>query len=843
MEGWFASRGWEVGSFQRGAWSAQLDGRDGLIHAPTGTGKTYAAWGGALLEALGAAGGLQARDRPGAPPPSASKTRHLPPPGVGGGSGGLRVLWLTPLRALAGDTVEALRAPLGDLGLRWTVEKRTGDTSGSVKARQRRCLPEALVTTPESLSILLSYEESARLFGGLRLVVVDEWHELMGTKRGVQTELGLARLRTLAPGVRTWGLSATLGNTAQAARVLVGPDAPEPVMVRGAEGKRVEIVTLLPDEIESYPWAGHLGTRLLAPVIERIESSGTTLVFANTRFQAEFWFRAIVRARPDLIGTVALHHGSLDRGLREKVEGLLRAGGSRESRLRCVVCTSSLDLGVDFAPVDQVIQIGSPKGVARLVQRAGRSGHRPGEVSTIVGVPTHAFEVVEYAAARAAVARGVVEAREPITGALDVLVQHLVTVAMGGGFDADDLEREVRTTHAYAGMTDAEWAWALDFVERGGAALANYPRYGRVAHRDGRRVVSSKQIATRHRMGIGTIVDDEAVLVRYASGKVLGSVEESFVARLREGDRFVFAGRVVVLEKLRSMEAIVRRARSASGAVPRWNGGRMSLSSRLADAVQRRLSEASAGVFDGVEMEAVRPVLEAQLELSRLPTPGVVLVEQVDTRDGRHWFVYPFAGRLAHEGLGPVLGVRIGRVAPVSVRATPTDYGIELLCEERLELDGARWRELLSPEGLVDDLVEAVRASRLARRQFREIARIAGLTSRGYPGKPTPARHLQASSEMFFDVFEQFDPGNLLLGQAQREVMEGQLEVRRLRETLEGLAGRELVIEHPGSLTPMSFPIWAESLRATTVSSESWSSRIRKMAVRLGERERRRAVV
>ena len=815
MEGWFASRGWEVGAFQREAWSAQFGGRDGLIHAPTGTGKTYAAWGGAVLEALGR----------------------------GDAGGGLRVLWLTPLRALAGDTVEALRAPLGDLELKWRVEKRTGDTSGSVKARQRERLPEALVTTPESLSILLSYEESARLFEGLRLVVVDEWHELMGTKRGVQAELGLARLRTIAPGVRTWGLSATLGNTEQAARVLVGSAAPEPVLVRGPEGKRVEIVTLLPERIESYPWSGHLGTRLLGAVIGRIESAATTLVFTNTRFQAEFWFRSIVRARPDLIGAIALHHGSLDRGLREKVEGFLRAGGERKSRLRCVVCTSSLDLGVDFAPVDQVIQIGSPKGVARLVQRAGRSGHRPGGVSTIVGVPTHAFEVVEYAAARAAVARGMVETREPIRGALDVLVQHLVTTAMGGGFDPGALEREVRTTHAYAHLTDAEWRWALDFVGRGGPALVNYPRYGRVAERGGKRVVSSREIAARHRMGIGTIVSDEAVLVRYASGKVLGSIEESFVTRLREGERFVFAGRVVVLEQLRSMEAIVRRATSASGAVPRWNGGRMSLSSRLADAVQDRLAEAAHGVFEGAEMEAVRPVLEAQLAASRLPTPDVVLVEQVDTRDGRHWFVYPFAGRLAHEGLGPVLGVRIGRVAPVSVRATPTDYGIELLCEDRLELDEARWRGLLSPEGLVDDLVEAVRASKLARRQFREIARIAGLTSRGFPGKPTPARHLQASSEMFFDVFEQFDPGNLLLGQAQREVMEGQLEVRRLRETLEGLAERELVIERPGGLTPMSFPIWAESLRATTVSSESWSVRIRKMAVQLEKGERRRAVV
>ena len=392
VEAWFSSRGWKPFDFQRECWEAQLAGRSGLVHAPTGLGKTYAAWMGTLMDAARA-------HNPDAP--------------------GLRALWITPLRALANDTADALRAPLEPLGLNWRVDQRTGDTSTSKKTAQRKSPPQVLVTTPESLTILISYPDHAKLFSMLRTVIVDEWHELLSTKRGVQTELALARLRAIQPELRTWGLSATLSNLEQAADALVGVRTPPttgastspdhiqtssaPCIIRGLTNKSIQVQTLLPDDIERYPWAGHIGLELLSQVIDQIEHAGTTLLFTNTRAQTEIWFSAILRKRPDLLGHVAVHHGSLDRAIREEVEDRLRAGRASTTTLRCVVCTSSLDLGVDFAPVDQVIQIGSPKGVARLLQRAGRSGHQPGATSRIVCVPSHAFELIEFAAARAAI--------------------------------------------------------------------------------------------------------------------------------------------------------------------------------------------------------------------------------------------------------------------------------------------------------------------------------------------------------------------------------------------------------------------------------------------------------
>jgi len=804
VESWFEGRGWSPAPFQRACWRAYLDGRSGLLHAPTGIGKTLGAFLGPVIEHLEQ--GTPADGKAEAP----------------------TVLWVTPLRALASDTAASLRAPLEGLDLAWTVEMRTGDTSSSVKARQRTRPPSVLVTTPESLTILLSYDDGARALRTVRATVVDEWHELLSTKRGVQAELALARLRRIAPGMRTWGLSATLANIDEAARALVGPGGAEPAIVHAPDRKRIEIETLLPESIERYPWAGHLGTRLADGVIERI-SRGTTLLFTNTRSQAELWFREIMRRRPDLIGRVALHHGSLDRGLRERVEGMLR-GRDDESDLRCVVCTSSLDLGVDFSPVDQVIQVGSPKGVARLIQRAGRSGHRPGLPSRIVGVPTNAMELVEFAAARDAIERANLEARAPLTRPLDCLVQHIVTSSMGAGFDEEALLSEVRSTSAYADLSDSEWGWAMDFARQGGPALTAYPDFARIAPEGGRWRVASRRLATRHRMSIGTIVGEESVKVQFGNGRVLGVIEESFISRLQPGQRFVFAGRVLQLQRLRNMTATVRRVTSAKGAVPRWNGGRFSLSTQLADAVLERLRRASEGSFDTPELECVRPLLQLQQSLSRLPSPGRLLIETIRTRHGHHAFLFPFAGRLAHEGLGAVLSVRLSRLAPRSVTAVVNDYAVHLSSDDDLTLDEAGWRRLLSTEGLVDDLVEAVNAAQFARRQFRTIARIAGLTSQGFPGRQTPARHLQASAEMFFDVFSQFDPGNLLLTQAQREVLDGQLEVARIRRCLERASSMIFDLVEPETITPLAFPAFAESLRATTVSSETWEQRVRRIA-------------
>ncbi|HYG62841.1 MAG TPA: ligase-associated DNA damage response DEXH box helicase [Thermoanaerobaculia bacterium] len=817
LDSWFEQRGWASFEFQRQVWEAYLAGESGLVHAATGTGKTYAVWLGPLLEWLAEnpdGSAEQAAKRPVRP-----ARRQTTPP--------LRVLWITPLRALAADTEGSLRAPLAGLGIPWSLERRTGDTSSALRSRQRGRLPTALVTTPESVSLFLSYPEARELFSTLHLVVVDEWHELLGGKRGVQTELALARLRRWCPGLRIWGLSATLGNVDEALRTLLGEGARPGRVVRGLDAKPVRIDSLLPDAVERFPWAGHLGLALLPRAVAAAEEGQSALIFTNTRSQTELWYQAILDARPDWAGEVALHHGSLDRKVRDWVEEALREG-----RLRCTVCTSSLDLGVDFAAVDRVLQVGSPKGVARLLQRAGRSGHRPGAESRVTCVPTHAFELVEVAAARRAIGDGRIEPRTPQSKPLDVLAQHLVTAAMGGGFEAGEMLAEVRTARAYHDLTAAEWEWVLDFVTRGGPALAAYPEYRRVAENDGRYGVADRGVAHRHRLSIGTITSDASVVVQYLSGGRLGTVEESFIARLRPGDRFVFAGKTLELESVRDLTAYVRKARGRSSTVPRWLGGRLPLSTHLAAAVREELEAARDGRFEGAEMEAVRPLLELQARWSILPAADELLIERLRSREGHHLFIYPFEGRLVHEGLAALFAWRLARRRPLTFTLAVNDYGFELLAADPAPLEEAVADGLLSPEGLVDDIPASLNAAEMAKRQFREIARIAGLLFEGLPGRRKPARHLQASSGLFYEVFTQYDPGNLLLLQAHREVLEQQLERSRLGRTLARLSDSRLTVVELARPSPLAFPLLIERLRAT-LSSEKLADRVRRMQAQL----------
>jgi len=808
---WFERRGWAPFDFQREVWSAYKAGESGLIHAATGTGKTYAAWMAPLLEWLD--------DHP--EPDLRPRRRAAAPP--------LRVLWLTPLRALAADTEASLRAPLAELGIPWTLERRTGDTAASVRDRQREKLPTALVTTPESLSLLLSRPDARELFSDLRLVVVDEWHELMGSKRGAQTELALARLRRFRPGLRTWGISATLGNLDIALAALTGgTDTSRPGrLVRGEAPKEIRVDSLIPEKIERFPWAGHLGLRLLPQVVAAVEEGRTALVFTNTRSQTEIWYQALLEARPDWAGEIALHHGSLDRKVRDWVEDGLRRGG-----LRCVVCTSSLDLGVDFAPVDRVLQVGSPKGIARLAQRAGRSGHQPGAPSRVTCVPTNAFELVEVAAARRALRSGRVEGRTPLEKPLDVLAQHLVTVALGGGFRSAELFEEVRAAWAYRDLTAEEWDWTLDFVTRGGPALAAYPEYRRVVEADGRLTVPDRAVGRRHRMAIGTITSDAVVAVQYLSGGKLGTVEESFIARLRPGDRFVFAGRLLELERVHGMTAYVRKTRGKSGAIPRWMGGRMPLSTELAASVRRLLEEARDGAFEGPEMTAVRPILELQARWSAIPAADELLIERLKSREGHHLFLYPFEGRLVHEGLAALLAWRISRLRPITFTLAVDDYGIELLSPDPAPLDEALAAGLLSPTGLLEDIPASLNAAEMAKRQFRDIARVAGLLFQGFPGQRKPARHLQASSGLFYEVFAKYDPGNLLLQQAHREVLEQQLERSRLGRTLARLSASRIHEIQLARTSPLGFPLLVTRMR-DQLSSEKLADRIQRLQARL----------
>ena len=772
---WFEQRGWKPLPFQKETWQAYAAGKSGLIHAPTGLGKTLAAWLGPVM--------------------------------AHGEESGLRVLWITPLRALAADTVRSLQEVVDGTQ---KVEARTGDTSSSVRARQKTKPPFALVTTPESLSLLLTDEAQKANLSGLRAVIVDEWHELMGSKRGVQTELCLARLRSLNPQLRVWGLSATIGNLDEAQRVLLGRAAPDGVLIHGQDRKRIEVETLMPQEVETFPWSGHLGVKLLKTVVERIQAVTTTLLFTNTRAQTEIWFQELLEARPDWSGQLAMHHSSIDREERELVEQRLREG-----TVKCVVCTSSLDLGVDFSTVEQVIQVGSPKGIARLLQRAGRSGHRPGETSRVLGVPTNALEIIEFSAAREAMLARRIEQRRPVLKPLDLLAQHLITIGLGGGFRAEEMLAEVRGTHAFSQLTDEEWQWTLTFVTTGGVLKA-YPQYQKL-HLDesGLLRLTDPKMARIHRLSIGTIVASASVSLRLKNGRRLGSVEEWFIAGIRPGKCFVFGGRMWELVRVQALVATVQvpSKKQARGEIPSWQGGKSPLSSELSAAVAEKLRRYRAGERDDTpEMRKVAPILAIQTKWSIVPNPDELLIETTVTRDGHHAYLYPFAGRLVNGALGTLIGYRLGRERPLSLRVTPNDYGVELFSSISFECDEARWRELLSPDDLLADVLASVNAAELGRHHFREIARVAGLILSGTPGSPPTLKSLQTSSGLLWDVFSQYDPANLLLAQSQSEVLERQMDFHRLADTLCSLQNRQLILRECPRLTPLAFPLWADRI-------------------------------
>ncbi|MEN4938375.1 ligase-associated DNA damage response DEXH box helicase [Stenotrophomonas sp. TWI1151] len=809
LTAWFASRGWAPLPFQKAMWRHYLAGGSGLLHTPTGSGKTLAMFGGPLLQALND------------PPPRTTRGRAKTPVPV------LQVLWITPLRALAADTARALREPLDALGLDWQVGLRTGDASARDKRLAREGRLDVLVTTPESLALLLSYPDTMARLQHLRCVVVDEWHELLGNKRGVLLQLNLRRLRDALTALQVWGLSATLGNLDEAREVLL-PDVPDAPLVAGARPRPVSVETLLPAQGERFPWAGHLGLSQLQRVLEKLLTVRTSLLFTNTRAHAELWHQALSAVWPEDPATLALHHGSLDPALRRAAEE-----GLREGRLRCVVATSSLDLGVDFPNVDQVLQIGSPKGIARLLQRAGRARHRPGESGHIVCVPSHALELIEYAAARRALAHGHIEARRPLRLSLDVLAQHAVSCALGGGFDPDALFEQVRRTHAFAGLDRAHWEGVLEFIVQGGRALSQYPDFHKVVRDDdGLYRVHDRRVALRHRLSIGTITSDGSVMVQFLRGGRLGAVEEQFLSRLRPGDRFQFAGRLLELVRLENLTAYVRVARGGDGVVPRWQGGRLPLS----DALGHEMETVLAHPPESPEMRWLAPLLALQMRLSALPGPELLLVEHVRRREGQFVFVYPFAGRQVNEGLAALMAMRWTRLQSNTFGYAANDYGFVLAPARAIEIDAARVRALLEPQGLLADLRESLNLGELARRQFRDIARVSGMLVPALPGRtPRSLRQLQASSGLLYDVLRQHDPDHILLTLAEHEVLHDQLDLDSLARALTTCQARTLSLQHPASLGPLSFPLWAERLRGQ-LSNEDWKTRVLRAAQQLEKR-------
>jgi len=809
IEQWLSTRGFSPFAFQAEAWEQILKKESGLINAPTGCGKTFSVFLGSIIQFI--------NDHP--QDYRSSKNN------------GLLLLWVTPLKALAKDIGRAMEEVIAALNMSWRIGIRNGDTDTGERQKQKRNMPEVLIITPESLHLLLAQKGYPDLFKSLQLIAIDEWHELLGGKRGVLVELAVARLAALAKSnqraLSVWGISATIGNLEQAKDVLLYPIQQKGVIIRARINKQIEVKSIIPDEIEKYPWAGHLGIKLAEKIIPIIEASNTTLIFINTRGMTETWYQTILSVAPQLAGAIALHHGSIEQELREWVEDALHT-----QKLKAVVCTASLDLGVDFRPVDTVIQVGSPKGVARFLQRAGRSGHQPGEISRIYFLPTHSLELVEAAALKTAIQKGIIESREPVLLAYDVLLQYLCTLAISEGFRAKEMLDEIKSTHCFADIQDQDWQEVLLHITQGGTALQQYDEYRKVEIIEGIYRITSRRIAMRHRMHIGTIVSDAMLKVKLMNGKFIGVIEEWFISRLDPGTVFTLAGRNLELMGIKEMTVTVRPSTSKKSIVPSWMGGRMPLTANLGLMLRKTFDHALGKKANEPELKALAPLFELQEKLSHIPKENELLIEHIETKDGFHLFVYPFEGRLVHEAMAALLAWRMSRTIPITFSFVMNDYGFELLSDQPIPLDDSNATDLFSTENLLNDITQSVNSIEMAKRKFRDIAVIGGLVFQGYPGEFKKARHLQSSASLLFKVFSDYEPNNLLLRQAYQEVFDQQMEEIRLRNALTRIVNGNIIIRFPKQLTPFCFPIKVDSMREN-MSSEQLEDRVRRMQQQL----------
>uniref|UniRef100_UPI003569D966 ligase-associated DNA damage response DEXH box helicase n=1 Tax=Salegentibacter sp. TaxID=1903072 RepID=UPI003569D966 len=696
-------------------------------------------------------------------------------------------------------------------------------------------MPDLLITTPESLQLLLSSKNYDMTFKNLNAVVVDEWHELLGTKRGVQMELALSRLKTVSKDLRIWGISATIGNLEQAREVLLGPNSEafqNSVLIKANIKKKIKVHSIIPEKMERFPWRGHLGLHLIDEVVPIIKNSRTTLLFTNTRSQCELWFQKLIHKYPEFAGEVAMHHGSINKETRLWVEQAIR-----NESLKAVVATSSLDLGVDFSPVETIIQIGGPKGVARFLQRAGRSGHRPGEESVIYFLPTHAIELIEASALQKAVKKMAVEDRIPYLLSFDVLVQYLTTLAVSNGFFPKEIWPEVKSTFCFQEITEEEWRWVLNFITKGSQSLQAYDEYKKVEiEEDGRFKVNNRAIAMRHRLQIGTIVSDAVLSVKYLKGGYIGTIEEWFISKLNPGDVFTFAGRNLELIRIKNMQVLVKSSKQKTSKVPSWAGGRMTFSAQMSELLREEMYSAAESVFSprkrSPELQALQPILKRQQKESIIPRKEEFLIETFKTREGYHAIFYPFEGRFVHEALGSLMAYRISLLMPITFSIAFNDYGFELLSDQEIDMQQVIDNNLFSSEYLMDDLYKSLNATEMARRKFRDIAVIAGMVFTGYPNKLIKSKHLQSNSQLLFSVFRDYEEGNLLYQQAFRETFEHQLEEGRLRMALERIAAQKIVWKSCEKPTPFSFPIITDRLREK-LSSEKLEDRIRRMLEQL----------
>jgi len=794
---WFNVKNWQPFDFQLDCWEAVAAGKSGLLNAPTGFGKTYALFL-PLLEEL-----------------SKQEEKSRKP--------GLKMLWITPLRALTADLALAMQEAAIGFGLQLRIETKTGDTEASVRQKQRLALPDVLLTTPESLHLLLSTPSWEEKLSNLDHFIVDEWHEMLGNKRGVMLELALAVLKNKKPHLRIWGISATIGNLTEAMQVLLADSWETGILVQSQFRKTTTVTSIIPQNFEKYPWAGHLGLQVVPQLIPLIYNAKTSLIFTNTRAQTELWYQRILEVAPDLSGQIALHHGSLSTEIRTWVEEALHAG-----KLKAVVCTSSLDLGVDFKPVEQVFQIGSPKSVARFLQRAGRSGHQPGASSQIYFVPTHALELMEAAALQQAVAENKLEARQPLLLPYDVLMQFMMTLACGDGFVPAELWKLLSQTFAFQSIQKEAFDWCLRFLISGGESLEAYDEYQKVGMVNGRVLALNKKIVMKHRMSIGTIVSDTNLAVTYLNGGRIGSVEEWFVTSLLPGDVFWFAGKALEFVRIKELQVQVKKSSRSDGKVPSWMGGRMPLSSSLSAYMRQQCDDAAHQLHQGAEMLALQGLLAEQQKRSHLPKNNEILVELLQLNDGYRLLCYPFEGRQVHEGLSALFAYRLGQWKPMSYSMAMNDYGFELFSDQAIPLDASGWERLLSTNNLRNDLLASLNATEMARRQFGEICRVAGLVFHGYPGAPIRTKHLKASSHLLFNVFHEYESNNLLVQQAFEQVLEQQLDESRLRSALLRMQQQKLILHRTNNPTPFSFPLLADRLREK-ISSEQLADRLKKM--------------
>jgi ATP-dependent Lhr-like helicase len=765
---WFASRGWQPHPHQLELLAADRAGRSALLIAPTGGGKTLAGFLPSLID-------LEAHPRP-----------------------GLHTLYISPLKALAIDIHRNLETPIGEMALPVTTETRTGDTPAAKRQRQRRKPPQILMTTPESLALLLSFTDAERMFGGLQRVIVDELHALTGTKRGDLLALGLARLAKLAPDCRRAGLSATVADE-EALRQWLSPtarsDDPAVALVRGRAGAAPVIRILEPRQ--RMPWSGHMALFAMEDVYLTIKAHRTTLLFVNTRAQAELVFQALWRLNEENL-PIALHHGSLAPEQRRKVEAAMARGG-----LRAVVATSSLDLGIDWAAVDLVLQVGAPKGASRLIQRIGRANHRLDEPSAAILVPANRFEVLECRAAIEAVRDNTLDQEPPRIGGLDVLAQHILGMACAAPFTADVLYEEVCCAAPYAGLPRQDFDDALAFVCTGGYALKSYERWQRLSlGDDGLYQLANPRVARQYRLNVGTIVEEPMLKVALRNGRRLGQVEEYFIQGLVPGDTFVFAGEMLRFEGVRETTAVCSRAAGEDPKIPVYAGGRLPLSTQLADRVRALLAE--PGRWRSLP-DDVREWLELQRCRSVLPEHDGLLVETFPRGNKEFLCAYCFEGRNAHQTLGMLLTRRMERAGLRPIGFVASDYAIAVW-----SLKPVRDMALLFDQDMLgDDLEEWMAESSLLKRTFRNVAVIAGLIDRRHPGEEKSGKQLTVNSDLIYDVLRKHEPQHVLLRATRADAAGGLTDVRRLADMLARVKGK-ITHRRLNRVSPLAVPVMLE---------------------------------